>query len=165
MFDLNQCKVGDRLVNGNGKLCVYTGKDVAGLTTATFPHAVRDENRLDSYVYTDEGRFFPQTVHEWDIVGFAAKPKRVLIRKAKPVNKLLGLLEYVQEQGSNVATHYSSDYIYGWFDKEGKHVYYGYEYKTLPYKATVGLETGKPVTVHTLNNFKGAVTKLLKGAK
>ncbi len=163
MFDLNQCKAGDRLVNGNGKLCFYTGKDIEGLTTDTFPHAVRDENRADSCVYTDEGRFFPQTAHEWDIVGFAAKPKRMRIRKAKPVNKLLGLLEYVQEQGSNVDTWHSTGYIYGAFDKEGKHFYYGYEYKTLPYKAYVGLENSKRHTVHTLNTFKGAVTKLLKG--
>jgi hypothetical protein len=165
MFDLNQCKVGDRLVNRMGKLCFYTGKDIEGFTTATYPHAVCDENRGGIYRYTADGRFFCRQEDKWDIVGFAAKPKPKRIREAKPVNKLLGLLEYVQEQGSNVDTWYAPDYIYGAFDKGGKHFYYGYEYKTLPYKAYIGLGNSKRHTVHTLNNFKGAVTKLLKGAK
>jgi hypothetical protein len=164
MFDMTKCKAGDKLITRDGNVCSYVGKGIPNVTTDSYPHAVTWRDSDWQYRYTDNGMFYVvHTEHPWDIVGFAAKPKRMRIRKAKPVNKLLGLLEYVQEQGSNVDTWHSTGYIYGAFDKEGKHFYYGYEYKTLPYKAYVGLENSKRHTVHTLNTFKGAVTKLLKG--
>jgi hypothetical protein len=162
MFDLNKCKAGDKLCTDDGKLYTYVDRNGLG----QYPHRVREDFTGCIYSYTDGGLFHSTLAFsDLNIVRFATKPKRVRIRKAKPVNKLLGLLEYVQEQGSNVDTWYAPDYIYGAFDKGGKHFYYGYEYKTLPYKAYIGLGNSKRHTVHTLNNFKGAVTKLLKGAK
>ena len=160
MFNLNGIKIGTKLVNREGTVCVYVGRDIEQKTTITYPHAVSD--REGTFCYTDDGRFMSTDhKHRWDIVGFAAKPKRVRIRKAKPVNKLLGVLEWVSRRESSSITR-SGIYFYGTFKRQGEQFEYGYTSKQ-PYEATVGLETGKPVTVHTLNTFKGAVTKLLKG--
>jgi hypothetical protein len=162
MFDMTKCKAGDKLITRDGTVCSYVGKGIPNVTTDSYPHAVTWRDSDWKYRYTDNGMFYVvHTEHPWDIVGFAAKPKRVRIRKAKPVNKLLGLLEWVARQESSMMLR-NGAYFYGTFQRHGLLFEYGYTSKT-PGEASVGLEKSTPVTVHTLNNFKGAVTKLLKG--
>jgi hypothetical protein len=162
MFDMKQCKIGDKLISREGKVYTFLGTD----DSPSYPYVLTE---LDGGVSTRtvEGYYWENSEGEdWDIVGFhtdkIAKPKPKRIRKAKPVNKLLGLLEWVARQESPMM-HRNGLYFYGTFHRDGVLFEYGYTSKQ-PYEATVqGFEMSKPVTVHTINNFKSAVTNLLKG--
>jgi hypothetical protein len=157
MFDLTKCKIGDKLVNASG--FIY---ELVGIEGGDYPYTLNGCNgTVTGTTRTKDGKFYTYVDSEYDIVGFAAKPKRVRISKVKPVNKLVGLIEWVSQQESPILIR-NGLYFYGTFLRQGEQFEYGYTSKQ-PYEATVGLETGKPVTVQTLNNFKGAVTKLLKG--
>jgi hypothetical protein len=115
----------------------------------------------------DDGRFMSTDhKHKWDIVGFAAKLKRVRIRKAKPVNKLAGLCEWLSSI-YDVKVQVGGRCIIGTIRNGSKKIGFGY----YPHymggaRAYIYIGYSRDRVCHgvtTLNNFKGAVTKLLKG--
>jgi hypothetical protein len=163
MFDMTKCKVGDKLISREGKVYTLLRKS----DDRDYPYVLTGNN-IKNTSRTVEGYFYTNNSggDDYDIVGFhtdkVAKPKPKRIRKAKPVNKLLGLLEWVARQESPMMLS-NGLYFYGTFQRHGVLFEYGYVSKQ-PYEATIGgFEMSKPVTVHTINNFKSAVTKLLKG--
>lgn len=159
MFDLNQCKPGDELVNRDGIFCTYVGRDIEHQTTITYPHAVSD--RAGTFCFMDDGRFMSTSPeHKWDIVGFYKEKPVKRVRKPKPVNKLLGLLEWVAQQNHSYMIP-TNGCISGRFVVDGREFCYIYTY-VKPYQVHIGLTFETTIIVHTLNNFKGAVTKLLK---
>jgi hypothetical protein len=158
MFDMTKCKAGDKLVNKNGEVYTVVGKT----GKAPFPYELKRQDKIGDFstYRTVDGFFYDGCCSEWDIVGVATpNPKRV--RKVKPVNKLLGVLEWIATQShSQMFTEH--DYIRGSFCI--RDAQFEFEYHPETTKALItGAGEVRWTKVHTLNNFKGAVTKLLKG--
>jgi hypothetical protein len=86
MFDMKQCKIGDKLISREGKVYTLLRKE----DDRDYPYVLTGNN-VKNTSRTVEGYFWTNTEGgDWDIVGFAtdkaAEPKPKRIRKAKPVN-------------------------------------------------------------------------------
>jgi hypothetical protein len=161
MFDMTKCKAGDFVQAACGR--VYEYVDTAGCQDR-YPHRLRYVVSDGIYTYADNGMFMltatTDDIKQYDIVGFVTA-KTKCIRRAKPVNKLLGVLEWIATRShSKMFTEH--DYIRGSFcilDAQ-----FQFEYHPKSTKALIaGAGEVRWTIVHTLNNFKGAVTKLMKG--
>jgi hypothetical protein len=161
MFDMTKCKIGDKLISREGEVYTLLRK----VADRDYPYVLTRTGAKETS-RTVEGYFWTNTEGgDWDIVGFAtdkvAKPKPKRVCKVKPVNKLLGLIEWIATQShSKIFTEH--DYIRGSFCI--RDAQFEFEYQPETTKALItGAGEVRWTKVHTLNNFKGAVTKLLKG--
>jgi hypothetical protein len=171
MFDMSKCKIGDKLITRAGAIGYYLGFKINNLTSEMYPYGVRIADDNYNYAYTIRGSYLNEDRENCrDIMGFyvekVSKPKRV--RKAKPINKLLGLCEWLSSL-DNCRTCVKNRFIIGTIRNGSKKIGFSY----YPYymggaRAYVYIGYSRDRVCHgvtTLSNFKSAVTKLLKGSK
>lgn len=156
MFDMSKCKIGDKLVNAGG--FIY---ELVRIEGGDYPYClIGSDGTVPDTSRTEGGKFYKYADSEFDIVGFYKKEPAKRVRKAKPVNKLLGLCEWVTTVNATIKKEYK--FISGTITVVDKSVQFEY-YPNWTSGARAYIVQGETChSVTTLNNFKGAVTKLLK---
>ena len=83
VFDMTQCKPGDRLVSKHGKEFIYTKHLI---TAAPFPHILKAADNGAHATRTDEGWTYIQhpLEEDHDIIGFANKQSPMNIKITPP---------------------------------------------------------------------------------
>jgi hypothetical protein len=110
MFDMRQCKAGDKLLSRDGKVYLFQGKS----TDPDYQYYVIIPNVWVHTSRTEQGRFYVgKEMSEFDIVGFAEKQwKELVLHIPPPIRGVCNLLcPLVAHKNETAYCKFSTDCI------------------------------------------------------